>query len=101
MSLIHWLEEHQVPCYNKKLFGIECPGCGMQSAIIQLLKGDVAGSIETYPPLIPIMFLIVYLVLHIIFNFRKGAFVLKISFIFTVLLMVINYIYKMIFIYQH
>lgn len=47
-----------VPCYFKVVFGIDCPGCGGQRAIMLLLKGDIAASIATYPPLLPIIFMV-------------------------------------------
>lgn len=92
--IIEWLEAHQMPCYYKKIFGVECLGCGMQTAIILLLKGQVIESIKTYPALLPIIFMTVFLLLHLIFKFRKGAVILKFSFIFTVSIMVISYIIK-------
>ncbi len=93
-GIIHWLESHQLPCYYKKFLGIECLGCGMQTAFIMLLKGEFVESFKTYPALLPVLFLMIYLLLHLIFKFRKGAQVLKISFIFTLAIMVISYIIK-------
>lgn len=98
-SLIHWLERHMAPCFYKKHFGIECPGCGMQRSFIELLKGNFWESLYIYPALLPTFFLLIYLILHLIFDFKHGAKILKYSFIFTVSIMVINYIYKMIYIY--
>jgi len=94
-QLIHWLETHQLPCFYKQSLGIDCPGCGMQSAFILLLKGKIIESIMTYPALIPTIFLMGFLALHLIFSFKKGAFVLKISFIFTVIIIIINYLVKL------
>jgi len=91
-----WLERNTLPCFYKKYLGIECPGCGMQRALIELLKGNFINSIKVYPALLPIVFLLLYLILHLIFKFEKGALVLKISFIFTVSIIVINYILKLI-----
>ncbi|MCF8379104.1 MAG: DUF2752 domain-containing protein [Bacteroidales bacterium] len=93
--MITWLEAHQLPCYYKKFLGIECLGCGMQTAFILLLKGEFIESFKTYPALIPIILLFSFLILHLIFRFRRGAFVLKISFIFTITIMVLNYIFKL------
>jgi len=44
-QLINWLESHQLPCYYKKLLGIKCLGCGMQTAFILLLKGELIESL--------------------------------------------------------
>jgi hypothetical protein len=93
--IIEWLESHQMPCLYKKFLGVECPGCGMQTALIELLKGNVIESIKIYPALIPTLFLVFFLILHLIFKFKKGAFVLKISFIITGSLMFIHYIYRL------
>ncbi len=94
-QLIEWLEAHQLPCYYKQFLGIECMGCGMQTAFILLLKGEFMESLKTYPALIPVMFLVILLALHLVFKFRKGALVLKISFIFTVTIMVVSYVIKL------
>jgi hypothetical protein len=96
-KIIHWLENHQLPCFYKHGIGIDCPGCGMQTAFILLLKGQFLESIKTYPALLPTLFLLSFLVLHLIFDFKKGAAILKISFIFTVAIIVINYTIKLIF----
>jgi hypothetical protein len=96
---IYWLESHEMACYNKKLFGIECPGCGMQRSFIELLKGNLIESLKLYPALIPIIIMLVFAVLHLVFDIKKGALILKILFIFNVALILINYIYKLIFIY--
>lgn len=90
-ALIAWLEAHQLPCYYKKLLGFECLGCGMQTAFILLLKGEFLESIKTYPALFPIMFMTGFLILHLIFKFKKGAAILKFSFIFTITIMILAY----------
>ena len=69
----------------------------MQRAFIELLKGNLGESIKIYPALLPTVFLITYLILHIVFKFRKGAYVLTITFIFTVALIIGNYVLKIFF----
>lgn len=90
--LIHWLESHQMPCFYKKYLGLDCPGCGMQRAFIELLKGNVWESIIIFPALIPMIVMITYMLLHIKFKFKQGAFHLIILFIFTATIIVANYI---------
>lgn len=94
-NFIKWLESHSIPCYSKRIFGINCPGCGLQRAFIELLKGNFMESIKTYPPLIPIIFMFLYLILFLIFKFEKGAFYTKIIFIFTASMIVINYLFNL------
>ena len=97
MSIVDWLERNMLPCVYKKYLGVECPGCGMQRALIELLKGNLLESLKVYPALLPTIFVLIYLSLHLIFKFEKGALVLKISFIFTALIIAINFIIKLIF----
>lgn len=73
---------------------MDCPGCGMQRSTIALLKGDIIESLYLYPPLLPSLFMLVFLILHLIFDFRNGAKYLKYNFILVVSLQVINYVFK-------
>jgi hypothetical protein len=83
-------------CFYKRIFGIECPGCGMQRSFIELLKGNILESILLYPALLPLIFTLVFLVLHLIYRYKNGALILKISFIFTVLLIIIAFVVKLV-----
>ena len=91
-DFINWLEKHQGSCPYKRFLGIPCPGCGMQTAFIELLKGEFWQSIKDYPPLIPLIVTVLTLIIHLIFKLRNGATIIKYLFIFTVVLIVINYI---------
>jgi hypothetical protein len=93
-KLTDWLAQHQAACSWKSAFGAECPGCGMQGAFIELLKGNVAESLRIYPALIPILLLVLFTALHLLFNFRRGALFIKILFIFTVSIMFIHFMYN-------
>jgi len=95
-QFIQWLESHQMPCVYKKYLGIDCPGCGMQRAFIELLKGHFGESIKMYPALIPIILMFLFLTLHLKFKFKKGSYYLTIMFIFTAIIIATNYIYKQI-----
>jgi hypothetical protein len=95
-SLIQWLENHQQPCPVKEHLGIICPGCGMQTSFIELLKGNLYESFIAYPPMIPIILLFAFMLAHLIFKFKKGTKILIFWFVFTTLLTLSNYIYKLI-----
>lgn len=95
-NIIDWLTRNQMPCFFKKYINIRCPGCGFQSSLIELLKGNIIESIIIYPALIPMIFLIFFLILHLIFKFKKGALILKTTFIISSLLITSNYIIKLI-----
>lgn len=93
---LEWLEHHLLPCPIKHFFGIECPGCGMQRAIIALLKGNFMESLQLYPPLIPVILLFIVLIINLCINSKVWLKILKIIFIFDVLLILLNYILKFI-----
>jgi hypothetical protein len=74
---------------------MECPGCGTQRAIIELLKGNLYESFLAWPPLIPMMFMMLYLLLFLIFKFKSGARLLTIIFIINAVIITVSYIYKL------
>lgn len=92
--MIEWLENLMFPCPVYKLSGFPCPGCGMQRAIIELLKGNIIDSFYYYPGLLPLIAMIIILIIHLIFNLRNGAKILKIFFILNVIFISLNYIFK-------
>lgn len=82
-------------CLYHKYLGIECPGCGMQRAFLLLLKGEVWESIKMYPALIPIIVMVIYLLLHLFLKFNKGHKVLLFLFVLNSVIIVLNYIIKL------
>ncbi len=66
--MFKWLEDHSLPCAYKYLSGIDCPLCGSQRATFFLLKGEFTKSFQMYPPLIPVLLLLVLLVVKFIFR---------------------------------
>ncbi|HLC82932.1 MAG TPA: DUF2752 domain-containing protein [Bacteroidia bacterium] len=95
-SIIHWLENHFMTCPYKAMSGVDCPGCGMQRAFIELLKGNFVESFQLYPALLPTIFTLLITILHLIFKFKNGAAIVKYSFIITVSIVVISFLLKMV-----
>lgn len=60
-------EQFMLPCLNKKLFGIECLGCGMQRSLVLVFQGEFLAALKMYPAI----YTIIILVLFIIFSFFK------------------------------
>jgi Protein of unknown function (DUF2752) len=94
MSLINWLEENMLACPYKKYLDVDCFGCGMQRSLVALLKGDFVNSFYLYPALIPMIFMFVFLIVHLIFKFKNGGTILKYMFIFNVVIVVLNFAFK-------
>ena len=93
-KLVNWLENHLATCSFQEHFGIACPGCGLQTSLLALLKGDIWGSILLYPALIPILSMLTLLILHLKFKFSWGAIILKYLFFLSTLIILFSYIYK-------
>lgn len=94
-KLIAFLEKNQLECLYVKYFGVRCPGCGLQTSIIELLKGKFFESFKAYPPLYSIIIMLIFLILHLIFKIKNGAKILIFIYIFTSLTIIINYIYQL------
>ncbi len=71
--LYAWL----LPCPIKAITGIDCPGCGFQRSLLALLQGHWYESYQLYPPTVPLLMLLVYIVLKSILGFDKRGIVMK------------------------
>jgi hypothetical protein len=93
-----WLlsEKYMMPCISKQVFGIDCPGCGLQRSVALLLKGDFLASFQMYPALVPMMALFGFLALNRFISFRRAnAITITLAGI-TVGTILINFIFKII-----
>lgn len=93
-AMINWIEKHLLACPIKSATGIDCPGCGMQRAFIFLFKGELKQSFIAHPSVIPMLVMFSFLLIHLRFKFRKGAYVIVGLFSLSTVLMIINYIHK-------
>ena len=96
LSLVHWLENHMMPCFYKQIIGIDCPGCGMQRSFIELLKGDFSASFKLYPALFLVMITLSITALHLVLKLKNGARIIQYSFITTSFIILISYLMKFI-----
>lgn len=97
-SFFEWWGEHLFTCPFKAHFGIDCPGCGLQRSILALFRGDFTESFNFYPATIPLVFIVLFTVVHLKVDFKFGAQLIKIVFTGVAVIILINYIYK---IYTH
>ncbi|MDR3094597.1 MAG: DUF2752 domain-containing protein [Bacteroidales bacterium] len=97
ITIVDWLESKQLPCLTKSIFHIECPGCGMQRALIALLRGDLAESLRLHPGAIPTLAMLMFLTVHLVFKLKNGSRILLYLFSFNVFVIIVNYIIKIIF----
>ncbi|XZF12846.1 DUF2752 domain-containing protein [Chitinophagaceae bacterium MMS25-I14] len=94
--IVDWLGHHLLSCPFKRLTGLDCPGCGMQRSVIALLRGDFSASWHMYPAGIVLIIAALFLPLHLKFQFRYGALFIKILSFAAGILIIGNYIHKII-----
>ena len=88
------MEEYMLPCMNKKLFGIDCFGCGTQRSLALLLKGDFVGAFNMYPAIFTTLLFFVVVGLHFIDksrNYHKAIISLA---VINAIIMVVSYFYR-------
>ena len=90
------LEKYMIPCLNKKLFGIECLGCGMQRAIVLILKGDFIGAFFQFPAIYTTLLFFGFVGLHFIDKGRNYHKLMVGVAILNAIIMIVSYIYKMV-----
>ena len=94
MGVISFLQQHLLPCPSRVLLHMDCPGCGMQRSIICLLRGDLRGSLAFHPAAIPMLALVVFAALHLLFRFSKGAKIIIFLQCTVAIITIAFYIYK-------
>ncbi|WP_353778410.1 DUF2752 domain-containing protein [Winogradskyella sp. 3972H.M.0a.05] len=87
-------EEYMLPCLWKKMFGIDCLGCGTQRALSLIFQGDFVGAFKMYPAIYTIIIMFTILVLHLKFKFKNGSKILFNLFILNIIIIVTSYIIK-------
>lgn len=89
------LENYMLPCVNKKIFGVECLGCGMQRATALLFQGDFTLAFKIYPAIYTIILLLALVGFNFFVKF-KYDFQLKMGLVLVnVVIMVGSYFLKM------
>lgn len=93
--MFEWLETHQLSCWIKSVTGIECPGCGMQRAILLLVKGDILASFRIYPGLFPLLLFFILAILKICGIKKIQSELLKIMGFVCLATILISYLLKL------
>ena len=89
------LEDYMLPCLNKKLFGMECMGCGFQRSVALLLHGDFIAAFKMYPAIYPLIALLIYVLLNLKFKFNNAQKIIRLLAIIAIILIVSNFILKL------
>lgn len=88
------MEEYMLPCMHKKIFGIDCFGCGTQRSFFLLLEGDYFAAFKMFPAIYTTILFFVIVLLHFVDKSRDYTKMMIFLAIFNTLLMIISYFYK-------
>jgi len=94
-QLFLMIEDYMLPCMNKKLFGIDCPGCGLQRSVVHLFKGEFGAAFEMYPAIYGLVSLVLFVVASQFIKFRFDTQIKIFLGILTGATIIISYILKM------
>ena len=79
---------------HKKIFGIDCFGCGTQRSLFLLLEGDFVAAFKMFPAIYTTILFFVIVLLHFIDKSRDYTKIMIFLAIFNAVVMIISYFYK-------
>lgn len=88
------IEDYMLPCPNKKLFGIEYFGCGMQRALTLLFHGYFIEAFRMFPAIYSLLLFVLFATLNFIDKKRNYGKAIIISAIVNALIVIISYFCK-------
>ncbi|GMN08527.1 DUF2752 domain-containing protein [Croceitalea sp. MTPC5] len=87
--------DYMLPCFSKQLFGIDCPGCGLQRSIVFLFQGEFLEALKMYPAIYTLLPLLGIVVANKVFGFKRANTSITAFGIASVILILINFIFKL------
>ena len=88
-------EQYMIPCLSKKIIGIDCPGCGMQRAILLFFQGDFQAAFQMNAAVLTTILFIIFVFLHFVDKQRNYHQLIRVFAVINTLIMIIAYIFKM------
>ncbi len=88
------LEKYMIPCMNKKIFGIECLGCGAQRAFILILEGNFLEAFQMFPAIYTTILFFSFIILNYVDKSRNYQKIIITLAIINAVIMIVSYFYK-------
>lgn len=89
-------EDYMIPCLNKKLFGFDCLGCGLQRSVSLLIHGEFLEAFKMYPAIFTLIPLFILIGIDFFYKFKNSNKIINILAIASVSIIIISYIIKLI-----
>lgn len=87
-------EQYMLPCLNKKLFGFECMGCGLQRSLSFLIHGEFVAAFKMYPAIYTLIPLALAIVTSFFYKVKYINKIINILAIISVLIIIVSFIIK-------
>ena len=84
-----------LPCLNKKIFGIDCMGCGLQRSVVLLAQGEFTAAFKMYPAIYTLVFFLFIVIYNVLKPFQYANKTMTVLAILNVIIIVANFIYKL------
>lgn len=89
-------EDYMIPCLNKKLFGFDCFGCGLQRSVSLLFQGEFIAAFKMYPAIYTLLPLALLITVSFFYKFKNANRIINLLAIASIAIIIINYLYKLI-----
>lgn len=89
------MEKYMLPCLFKKLFGIDCIGCGIQRSFVLLFEGRFKEAFLMFPAIYSTLLFFILLGFHLFEKKHHYHKVVIATAILNALVMIIAYFYKL------
>ncbi|EKF56348.1 hypothetical protein I215_02458 [Galbibacter marinus] len=90
------VEDLMLPCLNKTLFGMECPGCGLQRSLLLIGQGEFVAAFKMYPAIYPLLGFIIFIGLSTFMSFKNSNKIKMYLAVLTIATIIISFIIKLI-----
>lgn len=87
-------EDYMLPCLNKKLFGIECFGCGFQRALVLVFQGEFIAAFKMYPAIYTLLLFVIFLIINLFYKFKNAERIKLILVVLNLVIIVASYFIK-------
>ncbi len=95
ISFFIQLKDFMLPCLNKKMFGIDCLGCGLQRSLLLLFKGNFIEAFYMYPAVYSLIILCVFIIINFKKKFKNSKKIITTLTIVNIIIIVGSYTIKM------
>ena len=88
------LEDYMLPCLNKKFFGFECMGCGLQRSLSLIIHGNFTAAFYMYPAIYTLIPLALFIIASFFFKFKYSNKIINTLAIASVIIIITSFIIK-------